>query len=295
MIKRLFIFLNLGLITLGIYFGTSLFYQVIFAEMLSTGLYPGQAAGHGKEAQKKQAGSSGEQAGSRRYSDYRAILDRNLFRTSAENEPEADRREIQLNKLKETELNLRLWGTVTGDSGTKRAYAVIEDKNKNEQGLYHEGDTIQNARIKMILRKKVVLTVDGRDEILVMEGRENRGQSDSGGARAAASSGRADFSIERERINSVLNNINKLMRQAKARPYFKNGKPGGILLTSIRPNSFFTELGLQNGDIIKGVNGKEIRSVDDALEFYHGLRSSSSVELQIQRHGREQSITYQIY
>jgi general secretion pathway protein C len=93
----------------------------------------------------------------------------------------------------------------------------------------------------------------------------------------------------------VLNNINQLMQQAKVRPYFKDGKPSGLLLTHIRQNSIFTELGLQSGDVVKGVNGKEIKSVDDALEFYKNLRNSSSVQLEIERRGQTKSLSYDIF
>jgi general secretion pathway protein C len=84
------------------------------------------------------------------------------------------------------------------------------------------------------------------------------------------------------------------MSQVKVRPHFKDGKPNGLLLSHVQQNSIFKDMGLQNGDIVKGVNGKEIQSVDDALKFYDNLKSSSSVELQIERQGEQLSINYQI-
>jgi general secretion pathway protein C len=84
------------------------------------------------------------------------------------------------------------------------------------------------------------------------------------------------------------------MSQVKVRPHFKDGKPDGLTLSHIRPNSIFKEMGLKNGDIVKGVNGKDIQSVDDALKFYENLKSSTSVELQIERKGEQLSIGYQI-
>jgi general secretion pathway protein C len=101
-------------------------------------------------------------------------------------------------------------------------------------------------------------------------------------------------SIEREEINNSLQNINQLMSQVKVRPHFKDGKPDGLLLSHVQQNSIFKDMGLQNGDIVKGVNGKEIQSVDDALKFYDNLKSSASVELQIERQGEQLSINYQI-
>jgi len=296
MIKRLFILSNLGLITLGIFFGVHLFYQVVTAQ-----LPPLTAAVSTATESRADRGNSrktpGRKHASKSFSAYRAIVDRDLFKTTASEKSEAEAEKIELDKLKKTQLNLKLWGTVTGTA--EQAYAVIEDKNKHRQGLYHKGDAIQNATIQMILRKKVVLRVNGEDEILTMEDEDKSDRmnaaSEQRGAESASRFPPSErVSINRNEIDSALNNINQLMQQARIRPHFKNGKPNGLILSHIRNNSLFKELGLQSGDIVKGVNGEDIKSVDDALKFYHNLKSSASVQLQIERGGEEKSISYQI-
>jgi general secretion pathway protein C len=299
MIKRLFILANIGLLTLAAYFTVDLFYQVAVAELLPS--VPGIS--RSPDTPTERAGRSGQRAAKTsrpRFSSYQAILDRNLFATVTESQAEKKTTEsIQVDKLQETQLNLKLWGTVTGSG--KKAYAVIEDKNKREQGLYRKGDSIQNATIKMILRKKVVLRANGKDEVLTMEDEKGRtaarAASRSGGGRAydRGVDSRETKRLDRSKINHVLNNINRLMNQAKVRPYFKDGKPDGLLLTHIRRNSLFTDLGLKSGDIVKGVNGKRIRSVEDAMDFYNNLKNSSSVQLEIERRGETKSISYEIY
>jgi len=297
MIKRLFILLNLGLVTLGIFFGVDLFYQVLTAELFPVTAGASITADQNAAIQRNTGKSRNTEAHSS-FSAYQSILARDLFKTTATPEAEPEAEAIELDKLKETRLNLRLWGTITGTSET--AYAVIEDKSKNRQGLYHEGDAIQNATVKMILRKKVVLRVNGEDEILVMEDEKEQ----SGHMSAALEEREPDaeysyavgeqVSIDREEINSALNDINQLMQQVRVRPHFKNGKPNGLILTHIRNDSIFRELGLQSGDVVKGVNGEQIESVDDALKFYNNLKSSASVQLQIERGGQEKSINYRI-
>lgn len=248
-------------------------------------------------ASRQTSGNSRNAKAQTEFSEYQAIVNRDLFKTTETPEAEPEAEAVELDKLKQTELNLKLWGTVTGNA--EKAYAVIEDKSKNRQGLYHKGDAIQNATIKMILRKKVVLRVNGEDEILVME--DEKDQSDrmdtarsSGDRESYSYAGGDRVMIDRNEINSALNDINQLMQQVRVRPHFKNGKPNGLILTHIRNNSIFNELGLKSGDVVKGVNGENIESVDDALKFYNNLKSSSSVQLQIERGGEEKSINYQI-
>ena len=74
---------------------------------------------------------------------------------------------IDIPTLKKTDLKLKLWGTITGNG--VRAYAIIEEGTKREQKLYKVGETVQNATIKIILREKVILSVEGKDELLVIE------------------------------------------------------------------------------------------------------------------------------
>jgi general secretion pathway protein C len=65
-------------------------------------------------------------------------------------------------------------------------------------------------------------------------------------------------------------------------------------LTGVRPSSIFYKMGLKSGDIIIGVDGKNIESVDDALKFYQSLQSASKVQLELKRRGRPKTIEYNI-
>lgn len=100
--------------------------------------------------------------------------------------------------------------------------------------------------------------------------------------------------MPRTRIDDATDNINELMKQARIRPHFQDGKPAGLVITRIQDNSIFSEMGLENGDVIVGVDGNPIQSVDDALQLYQGMKESSGVKLQIVRQGQEQAIEYQI-
>ncbi len=84
------------------------------------------------------------------------------------------------------------------------------------------------------------------------------------------------------------------MQYVRIRPHFTNGEPDGLRLTGVRPGTIFTEIGFRNGDIITGVNGKRIESVDDALQFYTSLKNATNVDLQLRRRGEDKSIRYRV-
>jgi len=99
--------------------------------------------------------------------DYRIILQRNLFGPPpGEDESTAIIDSDYAENLKSTSLNIVLMGTVTGLDGVARA--IVLDKKNNKQELYEKGDAIQGASVKEILRGKVILAYNGKDEILDM-------------------------------------------------------------------------------------------------------------------------------
>jgi len=276
--KRYFTILNIAIITIAVYWGVKVFYQVIMTSLGPIARSKAIAMGD----------VSSENESFRTISFYNIITERNLFRTKIKTEKKS--KPLNIEALKQTDLKLKLWGTVTGENEVP--YAVIEAQNEEKQNLYRAGDGIQNATVKEILKKRVILNVDGRDEILEME--KLRSAKIKIGPIKIQKPSDQNITIARSEIDNAIQNINDLMRQVKIRPHFLNGKPDGLFISNIRQDSIFSGLGLRNGDILTGVNGKNIQSVDDALKLYQDLKSSSDVAVQIKRKGEALSIGYHI-
>lgn len=104
-------------------------------------------------------------AGAKR--DYSIILTRNLFgqQFKTEDTPAAPAVDVAAN-LDRSGLEIVLVGTIGGSEGTHRA--IILDKKSRKQDLYKEGDEVKGANIKEILRGKVILDVQGKEELLDM-------------------------------------------------------------------------------------------------------------------------------
>ena len=232
---------------------------------------------------------------------YQTSLDRDLFKTSS-NEPIEPDSDVDVKSLQQTQLGLKLWGTVHGLDG--KTFAVIEEKKSRKQRLFSVGDKVETASVELILREKVVLGVNGKREVLAIERPVQRtrgavprsiqprpGNDEAGEVKSGENK---EVVIQRSRIEDAVKNVNQLMRHVRIRPHFTNGQPDGLRLTGVRPGTIFTEIGFRNGDIITGVNGKPIESVDDALKFYTSLKDSSNVDLQIRRRGKDRSIKYRV-
>jgi general secretion pathway protein C len=281
-IKRYLTVLNFLLVGGIVYFSVNAFYGI-----MATRLDPGQP-----DLSDRSKVSVPLKENLPPLSHYDAISDRNLFKTNAKSDIKASA--INVDTLKQTDLNLKLWGTVTGLKD--QTYAVIEESKTRKQNLYRVGDTIQNATVKLVLREKVVLNVDGKDEVLEIEKVKSRArytpavQPD----RRSRKIRPQRITLRRAQIENALEDVNKLLTQVNIRPHYTDGKPDGLLLTRIRPRSIFLRMGLRNGDIITGVNESPLQSVDDALKFYESLRSADNVTLQLKRRGRSRTIDYKI-
>lgn len=296
MVDRYFTISNILLITAGVYLGINAFYMLITAQ-LDYSIQPRVSASLTEPEPAKYAQAP--------LSEYQAIARRNIFNSSTETvatEPKTET--VDIEKLKETDLKLKLWGTVTGQD--KRAYAVIEDTKAREQNLYRAGDSIQNAIVKLILREKVVLRVADRDEILAMEEiRASKGFR-SGSRRSERTSSRNQpqklpvssyprkIRLKSSQIEKAMENLGEIMQQANLRPHIVDGQAAGISITGIKPNAIFRRMRLRNGDVITGVNGDSIESVEDAIKVVEQLSSGSDIQLQIKRRGREQTLDYSI-
>lgn len=104
--------------------------------------------------------------------DYSIITRRNLFGPPPSSTKATDTAETApVEELEATTLDLVLMGTVDTDGDDGRA--IILKKKDRSQDLYQVGEMIEGASIKDIQRGRVILTVDGRDELLdISEARE---------------------------------------------------------------------------------------------------------------------------
>ena len=147
------------------------------------------------------------------------------------------------------------------------------------------------------------MTINGRDEVLeIPEERLNAmTENDDSPVRDRYSrfqSNRAgevtNIDLNRGDVERAFNNVNELMRTVRVRPHFSDGKPDGLRLDNVTSGSIFSEMGLQDKDVIVGVNSRRINSVDDCMEVYRNLSSASELMLEVKRDDANRFIKYTI-
>jgi len=196
-----------------------------------------------------------------------------------------------LEKPRPSSLNLKLLGTVVSERGS--SWAVIHDLDSDRQEMATVGSVVAGARVVSIGKDRVVLNVDGREELLVLgaEGTRSAGGRDDQGPRESATS---TYVLSREVVRETLENLPALMTQARAELYFKEGRAEGFQLSQIQDGSLIKSVGFQDGDVIRSVNGQEVRSLEDAIEIYQKFGDSDSFTIGILRGERTKTLHVRI-
>jgi len=100
----------------------------------------------------------------KRLEDYGLIATRDVFHTTKETAKTAGKEQGE--EIKVTDLNLELKGTVVGDG--KDSYAFILDRGSKKEDAYYVNDFVMGAQILRIMKGRVILNVDGKEEALLM-------------------------------------------------------------------------------------------------------------------------------
>lgn len=99
--------------------------------------------------------------------------------------------------------------------------------------------------------------------------------------------------IKRSVVDALAGDPASFSRQARIVPPFRDGQTG-FKLYGIRPGSLFKLIGMKNGDTISAINGKPMRTVDDLMGLFTGLRKAKKLDLVGERRGEPLSITVTI-
>jgi len=190
----------------------------------------------------------------------------------------------------------QLVGTVTGP-GTY-SWAILQEGTDRKQRIVRFHGNIDDAKIVQISRKRILIQRQGKEEAIFFSEEEVR-------PRAAASSPAPKgevvqklsanrFLVNREDVTAAVGNVNQFMTQARFRPHFVMGRPGGFSVSEIQAGSLMEKIGLQNNDVIKKVNGQLVTSPEEVFKAYSQLQRDSNIEVEVERGNRSEVFRYEI-
>jgi len=232
---------------------------------------------------------------SRTWNDRQKIIQRNLFHsaklsTTATSPPPPTDEE-----LKETELPLKLWGTIAA-TDPELSWASVEDTGKKVTSAVRVGDKIKSATIVGIERRRVVLLENGSRRALSLDDEDDSNPASNLLASAArrkpstrATSSRATRRKSAkearkraaEKMESPEGNPSSLYSQARIVPKIdpETNVVTGLQLNAIQAGSVFEEAGIQDGEVITEIAGAPVSDMGDSTKIMSALADPDEVEI----------------
>lgn len=233
-------------------------------------------------------GSTGDTAVSTKFTgDYSSIVSKNVFGTlvpASVARPTA----APVKPVAVTKLNLIGTFVAAGEA----PFAIIEDDKKKVQDVFMLKESIfDQATLKSIFADKVEIERNGQIETLVIDDAPAR--SADGGSNAVATEGDTVVVDEAE-VDRALENLPLLLTQARAVPYFKEGRSVGLRMFAIKSGSLFEKIGLKNGDILKSINGNSLGDITQAMKLFETLKQERNIGVLVERDRQDHEFKYQI-
>ena len=292
--KRYFSWLNLLAISLLAFLSASLFSGYISHLLSSIPIESPQVSRKSSERAKSAPVS---------LNDYQIVSDRNIFTLlppeNKEN-PAAAAAAAEKSPLK-----ARLIGTITGPKDS--SLALVEDETNHASEFYKIGDTFLNqATVLAIERNRIIVSRAGNQEVLAIYEEEISPLTSSasalppptlpagGGPVEVRKVAENSFEVNRLAFEEVTKNLGTIMTQARIVPHFIEGKIAGYKIFAIKPDSLYTDLGMQNGDVLQKVNGVEIESPEKALQILSQLKTETDFQIDVVRNGKPMTLSYRL-
>lgn len=255
---------------------TDLFYKIISIPLVK----PVATVAGNKEF------SSANNGPRRPLQDYSIITERNLFLTTLKEAGGNAAEGIFGSEQKAVDFDLK--GTVAYNSSY--GFIFIEEHGSKKQKLYRLGDMIGSSKLVKISRNTATLRSGIGEKVLkvkaTIEGQLIPDVPD------VASSASRNLTLNKAAVTEKLNNLNTLMNKAVIRPFIRRGVQQGFIISNIAPDSLYEKMGLQNGDIIMDINNNKVKGADSLLQAVNLMQSGSSIALNINRRGKEETINY---
>jgi general secretion pathway protein C len=188
---------------------------------------------------------------------------------------------------------------VLGDQ--RGVFAIVEELSSKQQSLYHLHDSVLDlGEVTDIRRNGIVIRQGNVEELLELAISESQtalaGPSASVPTSSATPTAGAPLRkvVDRREVEQAMNDLPKLLSQARAIPNTVNGTVNGFRLEYVAPASFYEKIGVQAGDVLQRVNGVDIRDPSTMLTLLQQLKNEQIVKLDVVRNNQRSTITYEL-
>ncbi len=88
--------------------------------------------------------------------------------------------------------------------------------------------------------------------------------------------------------------LNRLLMQARAVPFMKQGRIVGFRITRISRGSLYEKAGLRSGDVLLRANAKKLDNPSKLFSIYQEMKRQQRISILLSRNGQNQTFDYEI-
>lgn len=103
------------------------------------------------------------------------------------------------------------------------------------------------------------------------------------------------YGVNRTLVDRLLSNQAALMSAARVIPHEVDGRVVGVKIYGIRRSSLLGHLGIQNGDMLRTINGYDLTDPTGVLDAYSHLRQADQLSISMERRGAPVTMEYSIH
>jgi len=231
--------------------------------------------------------------------DFSAIVERGIFGTAGQSSAHGDAGRLP---SVARELGIELVGTVCGSPAVSRA--IIKNTKTKTLGLYRPGEIVAGATIQSIQLNAVILLHDGRRKALNLKAAETGRSADSSRpAQGKVKTPKAAPYLPANRVRrqfaavagSKIGYVEEILSKAAIELYGVNGIVEGLRITGLEKVPAAKLLGLENGDIVRRVNGQQLTSLQKAFQVFQKAKSQPSISMELSRGGVTKELTFDLH
>jgi type II secretion system protein C len=198
-----------------------------------------------------------------------------------------------------------LIGIVSGGQDTTRA--IIEEVSSKRQGLYRISQRITDVGELVAIEKDRVLFREGVQEewlelAIVRQKaaaqpfpRVSQPMADATPLRSLLQIMPARRTIDRAQLTDLTAKPEAYLTEARFLPHFSgSGQSDGFRVDGIRQVGVLEKAGFQNGDVLAGINGVEIRDPGRLWEIFKQLQQERTVQFNVVRQSQPMTLVVDI-
>lgn len=216
-----------------------------------------------------------------------------------------------LPRSSDSSIGLTIMGTIVKAGSGTGGVALVKENNQGSVKAVKAGGTLlgKSYSVLEVHAKYMILAKSDQSRILVYQDKfagEFRGNKvvDEKMVSKPSNLGTGESFKEEgfERHNNqikmsasyrdrlVNQELAKILMQATAEPAIENGVVAGFRFSQIDRDSIYAKSGLQDNDIVTGINGQKLTNVGEAVTLLKSLKQVDRLQIDLKRAGSTQSI-----